>query len=105
MSWLQCLLGNGKNQLQLWHTQMKCTRSPTEFDQNNRDVTSIFVHVIKENRSRGAEHGAPKKTEDVVPFEANAQERHGCSPRYLIMMPMQNTGSRFVTWDGDITTS
>ena len=31
---------------------IKPTRSPTEFDQNNRDVTSIPGHVIKKNRSR-----------------------------------------------------
>ena len=35
---------------------MKSTRSPTEFDQNNRNVTSIPGSVIK-NISRGAKHG------------------------------------------------
>ena len=35
---------------------MKSTRSPTEFDQDNRDVTSIPGYVIKKNRSRGAKH-------------------------------------------------
>ena len=36
---------------------MKSSRSPTEFDQNNRDVTSFSGNVIKKNSSRGAEHG------------------------------------------------
>ena len=40
---------------------MKSTRSPTEFDQNNRDVTSIAGCVIKKNRSRGARHGASER--------------------------------------------
>ena len=40
---------------------MKSTRSPTEFDQNNRDVTSILGYVIKKNRSRGAKHGASER--------------------------------------------
>ena len=37
---------------------LQSTRSSTEFDQNNRDVTSIPGYVIKKNRSRGAKHGA-----------------------------------------------
>ena len=36
---------------------MQSTRSPTEFDQNNRDVTSIPGYVIDKNSSRGAKHG------------------------------------------------
>ena len=40
---------------------MKSTRSPTEFDQNNRDVTSITGYVIKKNSSRGAKHGASER--------------------------------------------
>ena len=35
---------------------MKSSRSPTEFDQNNRDDTSIPGYVIKKNSSRGAKH-------------------------------------------------
>ena len=35
---------------------MKSTRSPTEFDQNNRDVTSTSGYVIKKNGSRGVKH-------------------------------------------------
>ena len=42
-------------------TNMKSTRSPTEFDQNNPDVTSIPGYVIKKNRSRGAKHGASER--------------------------------------------
>ena len=34
----------------------KSSRSPTQFDQNNRDVTSIPGYVTKKNSSRGAKH-------------------------------------------------
>ena len=40
---------------------MKSTRSPTEFDQNNRDVTSIPGYVIKKKSSRGAKHGPSER--------------------------------------------
>ena len=40
---------------------MESTRSPTEFDQNNRDVTSILGYVIKKNSSRGAKHGPSER--------------------------------------------
>ena len=40
---------------------MMSTRSPTEFDQNNRDVTSIPGYVIKKNISRGAKHVASER--------------------------------------------
>ena len=40
---------------------MKSTRSPTGFDQNNRDVTSIPGYVIKKNRKRGVQHGASER--------------------------------------------
>ena len=40
---------------------MKSTRSPTEFDQNNRDVTSIPGYVIKKNSSRGVKHGPSER--------------------------------------------
>ena len=40
---------------------MKSMRSPTELDQNNRDVTPIPGHVIKKNRKRGVQHGAPER--------------------------------------------
>ena len=42
-------------------TNMKSSRSPTEFDQNNRDFTSIPGYVIKENSSRGAKHGPSER--------------------------------------------
>ena len=40
---------------------MNSTRSPTEFDLNNRDVTSIPGYVVKKNRSRGAKHGPSER--------------------------------------------
>ena len=42
---------------------MKSSQSPTEFDQNNRDVTSIPGYVIKKNSSRGAKHGPERPRE------------------------------------------
>ena len=51
---------------------MQSTRSPTEFDQNNRDVTSIPGHVIEKNSSRGAKCGVLGRTKDVPPCEANS---------------------------------
>ena len=66
---------------------MKSTRSPTEFDQNNRDFTSIPGHVIKKNRSRGAKHGASERQKDV--FHAKQmlkkarQGKHGGCPTIL----------------------
>ena len=40
---------------------MKSSQSPTEFDQNNRDVTSIPGYVIKKNSSRGVKHGPSER--------------------------------------------
>ena len=40
---------------------MKSTRSPTKFDLNNREVTSIAGHVIKKNRNLGATHGGSER--------------------------------------------
>ena len=36
---------------------MKSSQSPTEFEQNNYDVTSIPGYAIKKNSSHGAKHG------------------------------------------------
>ena len=43
------------------HDVLQLRGKPTEFDQNNRDVTSIFGYVIKKNSSRGAKHGASER--------------------------------------------
>ena len=40
---------------------MKSSQRPTEFEQNNYDVTSIPGYVIKKNSSRGAEHGPSER--------------------------------------------
>ena len=40
---------------------MKSYRSPTEFDKNYRDITSITGYVIKKNSSRGAKHGPSER--------------------------------------------
>ena len=39
----------------------KSSQRPTEFAQNNRDVTSIPGNVIKKNSSRGAKHGPSER--------------------------------------------
>ena len=51
---------------------MKSSRSPKEFDQNNRDVTSIPGDVIKKNSSRGAKHGPSERQKNVLPCETDA---------------------------------
>ena len=40
---------------------MKSSRRPTEFEQNNYDVTSIPGCVIKKNSSRGVKHGLSER--------------------------------------------
>ena len=66
---------------------MKSTRSPTEFDQNNRDVTSILGYVIKKNSSRGAKHG-PSERQSMY-YQAKQmlkqarQKKHGSHPTIL----------------------
>ena len=45
---------------------MKSSQSPKEFDQNNRDVTSIPGYVIKKNSSRGAKHGPSERQSCVT---------------------------------------
>ena len=63
------------------------TRSPTEFDQNNRDVTSIPGYVIKKNSCRGAKHG-PSERQRMY-FQAKQmlkkvrQKKHGRHPTTL----------------------
>ena len=66
---------------------MKSTRRPTEFEQNNRDVTSIPGYVIKKNRKRGVEHGTSERQK--MYFQAKqmlkkaGQEKHGGHPTIL----------------------
>ena len=59
-----------RNNLLRCGRNMKSTRSPTEFDQDNRDVTSIPGYVIKQNRKRGVQHGASGRQN--VPGETHA---------------------------------
>ena len=66
---------------------MKSTQSPTEFDQNNRDVTSIPGYVIKKNSSRGVQHGPSERRkmyDQATQMLKNArQEKHGRHPTIL----------------------
>ena len=63
---------------------MKSSRSPTEFDQNNRDVTSIPGYVIKKNSSRGAKHGPSERQKmyDTAKqtLKKARQRKHGRHP-------------------------
>ena len=66
---------------------MQSTRSPTEFDQNNRDVTSIPGNVIKKNRSRGPKHGASERQKTYYHAKHMLKKRpnrkHGSHPTIL----------------------
>ena len=66
---------------------MKSTRSPTEFDQDNRDVTSIPGYVIKKNSSRGAKHGPSERQKMYYQakemLEKAHQGKHGRHPTIL----------------------
>ena len=66
---------------------MKSTRSPTEFNQNNRDVTSIPGNVIKKNSSRGSKHGPferPRMNYRAKQMlEKARQQKHGRHPTIL----------------------
>ena len=72
---------------------MKSTRSPTEFDQNNRDVTSILGYVIKKNSSRGAKHGPSQRQKMYYQakqmLKTARQGKHGGHPKI------------FSRWHGD----
>ena len=57
---LQCLLGIGIIYCSCGRI-LRSSRSPTEFDQNNRGVTSIPVYVIEKNSSRRAKHGPSER--------------------------------------------
>ena len=66
---------------------MKSTRFPTEFDQNNRDVTSIPGYVIKKNSSRGAKHGPSERQRMYYQakqmLKKAGQKKHGSHPTIL----------------------
>ena len=65
---------------------MKSLRNPTEFDQNNRDVTPIPGHVIKKNNSRGAKHGPSERKKNYQAkhmLKKARQGKHGRHPTIL----------------------
>ena len=66
---------------------MRSSQSPTEFDQNNRDVTSIPRCVIKKNSSRGAEHGPSERQRmyylSKQMLKNSRQLKHGRHPTIL----------------------
>ena len=72
MSWLQCLVGNRYNLLQLWKKYEAYAESNGGRPENNCDVTSIPGYVIKKNSSRGAKHGPSERQKNVPPSETDA---------------------------------
>ena len=66
---------------------MKSTQRPTEFEQNNRDVSSIPGYVIKKNSSRGAMHGPSERQKMYVHakqmLKKDRQGKHGGHPTIL----------------------
>ena len=66
---------------------MKSSRSPTELDQNNRDVTSILGYLIKRKSSRGVKHGPSERQK--MNYQARQmlkkarQGKHGRHPTIL----------------------
>ena len=93
---------------------MKSTRSPTEFDQNNRDVTSIPGYVVKNNSSRGVKHGPSAERQKMCYQERQMlkkarQGKHARHPTILSRYfhdgtPTQNTESHYQPWGGQNTT-
>ena len=66
---------------------MKSSERPTEFEQNNNDVTSIPGYVIKKNSSRGAKHGPSERQRMYYQVEQMLkrarQKKHGSHPTIL----------------------
>ena len=88
---------------------MKSSRSPTEFDQKNRDVTSIPGYVIKKNSSRGVKHGPSKRQKmyyQARPMLKEArQEKQDAIQRYFHDgTPTKNTESHCQPQGGKNTT-
>ena len=83
---------------------MKSTRSPTEFDQDNRDVTSIPGYVIKKNSSRGAKHGLSERQKMYASQTELMMCTHcwrvlcGTTPesKFMLGRPRYTTGQEFV---------
>ena len=77
---------------------VKSTRSPTEFDQNNRDVTSIPGYVIKENSSHEVKHGPSERQKmhyQARPMlEKARQGKHGRHPTILSRWYADNVSHR-----------
>ena len=86
MSWLQYSLGHRYIIYCSCGRNMKSSQSPTEFDQNNHDVTSFLGYVIWKNSGRGA-HGPSERRRKY--YQANQmlnkarQKKHGRHPRIL----------------------
>ena len=66
---------------------MKSSQSPTEFEQNNYDVTSIPGCVIKKNSIGGAKHGLSERQrmyyQAKQTLKKARQKKHGCRPTIL----------------------
>ena len=67
--------------------KMKSSQRPTEFEQNNSDVTSIPGYVIKKNSSRGAKRGPSERQRMYYQakqmLKKARQKKHGSYPTVL----------------------
>ena len=81
---------------------MKSSQRPTEFDQNNRDVTSIPGYVVKKNSSRGAKHGLSERKRMYYQAKQRLnkarQRKHGRRPNDTFTMVRQWIVQKFVVW-------
>ena len=77
---------------------MKSSQRPTEFEQNNYDVTSIPGYVIKKNSSRGAKHGPSERQRMYYQakqmLKEARQKKHGSHPTILSLVRKRNSQDR-----------
>ena len=82
---------------------MKSTRSPTEFEQDNYDVTSILGYVFKNNRSRGAKYGPPERQRRYYQakqmLKKARQKKHEKPPNNTVTMVRQQNVQDFLVYD------
>ena len=83
---MQCFLGQGIRHYSCGRN-LKSSQRPTEFEQNNCDVTSIPGYVVKKNSSRGAKHGPSERQRMYYQakqmLKKTSQKKHGSHPTTL----------------------
>ena len=71
---------------------MKSQKSPTEFDQNNRDVTSTPGYAIKKNSSRGDMHGPSERQKMYYQAKQMLEKARRGHPTILSRWHVRNIG-------------